>query len=147
MSADSQPINPERFRAALQDLPLDSLHAKVAELRNNIGHLRSSNEQMLPFAEAGDQDCKDAMFENLSVIGRMNERIAILREEVEHRGMRWSESEEEQALAAQRQTRVNGEAAAQPNGPLSPGRLSDDELRRQLETQMADEEGDDGVHL
>ena len=84
------PIDPARFAMALEGLPIDSIHAKAAEIRNSIAHLRSSNEQMMPFADEGDQDCKEAMFENLTVIGRMNQRIALLRAEVERRGNRQS---------------------------------------------------------
>ncbi|KAL2158505.1 hypothetical protein VTH06DRAFT_4272 [Thermothelomyces fergusii] len=112
MSAESVPITPERFAAALKELPLVSLHLKVQELRNSIAHLDYSNEQLRPFAEgrapaaasaasaagAGpgtggvpDPDCADAIRENEVVIERMQERIRLVRAEVESRGLRWSE--------------------------------------------------------
>src|ERR1700761_2458055 len=122
MSADAQPIDPARFALALEGLPLENLHAKAAELRNSIAHLKSSNEQMMPFADEGDDDCREAMFENLAVIGRMNERIALLRAEVEKRGMRWSEGEVEDAKMGNGENGA-GREAAQPSG-----RLTDDEL-------------------
>ena len=91
MSATATPIPPARFAAALRDLPLSSLHAKAAELRNSIAHLLSSNEELKPFAEAGDKDCAEAIMENEEVIQRMEERISLLRIEVEGRGMKWVE--------------------------------------------------------
>ena len=91
MSATATPIPPGRFAAALRDLPLSSLHAKAAELRNSIAHLLSSNEELKPFAEAGDKDCAEAIKENEEVIQRMEERILLLRIEVEGRGMKWVE--------------------------------------------------------
>ncbi|KAK4547432.1 hypothetical protein LTR36_001088 [Oleoguttula mirabilis] len=168
------PIDPARFALALEALPLDALHSKTAEIRNSIEHLRHSNAQMLPFADAGDPDCKDAMFENLSVIGRMNARVAMIRAEVEKRGQRWSEGEVEDKRegAVEMMTDMtttngehelvngtvgasattNGAPAAQPRAPSD--RLTDDELRRQLEARIGgggdaaeEEEDDDGVHL
>ncbi|AEO54123.1 hypothetical protein MYCTH_2296297 [Thermothelomyces thermophilus ATCC 42464] len=111
MSAESVPITPERFAAALKDLPLSSLHLKVHELRNSIAHLDYSNEQLRPFAEGiapmattddpgtpavgtrgvPDQDCVDAIRENEVVIERMQERIRLVRAEVESRGLNWDE--------------------------------------------------------
>ena len=95
MSVTSNPITPERFALAIHDLPLSSLHAKAAEIRNSITHLVSSNQQLQAFADDGDTDCADAIRENQVVIGRMEERIELLRAEVAGRGMRWAEGEEE----------------------------------------------------
>ncbi|KAK5120478.1 hypothetical protein LTR85_006133 [Meristemomyces frigidus] len=177
MSSETiNPIDPSRFALALEALPLDALHAKAAEIHNSTLHLRHSNNEMLPFAEQGDQDCKDAMLENLAVIGRMNERVGLIRAEVERRGQRWSEGEVEDK---EQQGGGDGEAggllvngaAATTNGvghaastvssavsgevqqPRAPsGRLTDEELRRQLEARIGgggeDGDGDDdGVHL
>ncbi|KAI9734142.1 MAG: hypothetical protein M1818_006653 [Claussenomyces sp. TS43310] len=106
MSETSLPISPARFAAALRDLPIANLHLKAAELRNSIAHLDYSNEQLKPFAfpnshsapsedgvttTEGDPDCVDAIRENEIVIGRMQERIALLRAEVERRGASWIE--------------------------------------------------------
>ncbi|KAK7426363.1 hypothetical protein QQZ08_007118 [Neonectria magnoliae] len=98
-SADTTPISPARFAAALKDLSLAMLHLKVLEIRNSIAHLQYSNDQLKPFAEgsaaaleaAPDQDCIDAIRENDQVIDRMAERIAIIRVEVEDRGLSWEE--------------------------------------------------------
>jgi len=168
------PISAADFALAISDLPLDTLHAKAAEIENSMRHLRSSNAQMLPFADNGDQDCKDAVFENLQVIGRMNERIDLLRAEVERRGMRWSGAELEDDNARVRANGVvNGDGAVVINGhgfearmvdgesaadgtavsgvvsaPRAPsGRWTDEELRRRIEAQTADDGDDEGVHL
>ena len=141
MSSSTLNISPSRFAAALSSLPLSDLHAKSAELRNGIAHLKDSNAQMLPFAEAGDADCKEAMFENLAVIGRMNERVGLVKDEVERRGMPFAHAagEEEKAGGA-----VNGEQAPRANG-----RATDEELRaRVLGCGDADEGDADGaVHI
>lgn len=148
MSSGAAPISPARFAAALESLPLENLHAKAAELRNSIAHLKSSNDQMLPFAEEGDDDCREAMFENLGVINRFNERIELLRAEVERRGMRWSEREVEDK-GSLTNGHVNGEGEAVVVGRAQSGRLTDDELRWRLEAQIAEGEDSDGdgVHL
>ena len=174
MTSATAPIDPARFALALESLPLDTLHAKAAELRNSISHLKSSNEQMLPFAEEGDDVCREAMFENLSVIGRINERISLLRAEVEKRGMRWAEGEVEDAEMRDKEvgggmvnedgeTVVNGMNGEGVNGVgvngvtgvtgvngvgrrEQSGRLTDEDLRRRLEAQMEGED-EEGVHL
>ncbi|POR33223.1 Uncharacterized protein TPAR_06586 [Tolypocladium paradoxum] len=105
MYADTRPIAPSRFAAALKDLSIGMLHLKVLEIRNSIVHLQYSNDQLRPFAEGSatavdapasstagpDQDCVDAIRENEQVIDRMAERIALVRAEVEDRGMSWAE--------------------------------------------------------
>ncbi|AEO65885.1 uncharacterized protein THITE_2043399 [Thermothielavioides terrestris NRRL 8126] len=117
MSADSVPITPARFAAALKDLPLSSLHLKLLELRNSIAHLDYSNEQLRPYAEGTatafssaeaaaaaaatttttttttepNPDCAEAIRENEEVIARMQERIRLVRAEVESRGLSWAE--------------------------------------------------------
>ncbi|KAG9600141.1 hypothetical protein KCU84_g5262, partial [Aureobasidium melanogenum] len=151
MSHEALPIDRVRFAEALESLPLDALHSKVAELRNNMNHLRYSNEQMVPFADDGDQDCKDAMYENLVVISRMNERIELLRAEVEKRGMRWSEAEVEDRQVSERM--VNGDSASTTTTQSQPqsGRLTDEQLRAQLEARLAqdtqDDQEEEGLHL
>lgn len=157
-------ISPARFADALTTLPLDALYAKAAELRNSILHLRHSNEQMLPFADQGDADCREAMFENLGVIGRMNERLGLVRREVEERGMVWHEEADDlrdgrrggdrgangaaDRIGADVTTNGSGNAGgggerAAPRAES--GRLTDEELRRRVEAQMYEDEA--GVHL
>lgn len=107
MSSETLPISPTRFAEALKDLPASSLALKVLELRSSIAHLDYSNAELKPFAEGAtptldkrdntsevgqpDQDCKDAMAENEAVIARMQERIELVRAEVEGRGLNWRE--------------------------------------------------------
>ncbi|KAF2484290.1 hypothetical protein BDY17DRAFT_323158 [Neohortaea acidophila] len=156
MAEANNPISPTRFASALESLPLDALHAKAAEIQNSIAHLKHSNDQMLPFAEEGDQECKEAMFENLTVIGRMNERVRLLKEEVERRGYLWGEEVggDEKVVngLATAGAAVNGAPPPTVNGGSvrQSGRLTDEELRRRMEERMADVddgEDDDGVHL
>ncbi len=144
MSSDTLPISPARFAAALKDLSLSSLHLKVLELRNSIAHLDYSNEQLRPFAEGAataaaadsssgagsgaaaagqpDPDCVDAIRENEEVIARMQARIALVRTEVEDRGVGWTEfqsKEEAEADAAAARTATattNGAANGETQG-------------------------------
>lgn len=143
MSADTRPISPGRFAAALKELSVNMLHLKVLEIRNSIAHLQYSNDQLEPFAKGSataigdsnagpDQDCIDAIRENEQVIDRMIERIALVRAEVEERGVSWTEfmSKEEVESQQQQQQQQNGEPEAQPavngqaNASTSPPRHS-----------------------
>ncbi|KAM0246775.1 hypothetical protein ACHAP5_004546 [Fusarium lateritium] len=125
-SADTTPIAPARFAAALKDLSIGMLHLKVLEIRNSIAHLQYSNDQLKPFAEGTeitpsgtasepDQDCIDAIRENEGVIDRMAERIAIIRAEVEERGLSWTEFQNRDET-----TSKNDEDAAAVNGDAHP---------------------------
>ncbi|KAI0011000.1 hypothetical protein F4779DRAFT_263357 [Xylariaceae sp. FL0662B] len=105
MSSETQPISPTRFAEALKDLPAGNLALKVLELRNSIAHLDYSNAELKPYAEGRppsldqqdvssqvlepDRDCIDAIAENEVVIARMQERIELIRAEVESRGLNW----------------------------------------------------------
>jgi hypothetical protein len=172
MSAEATPITPARFRLAIHDLPISNLHAKAAELRNSLAHLASSNAQLKEFADAGDRDCADAIHENEIVIQRFQDRIQMLREEVEGRGMRWVEDTEGEWEGKPAQ---NGDAmelepgeevrngtngpnivAAGANGQSTEqqrsGRLTDEELRLLLAARMGEPDGDEdeeegGLHL
>jgi len=104
-SADTSPISPARFAEALRELSLPTLHLKALEIRNSILHLRYSNAQLKPYAEGAattldgadasagrpDPDCVEAIRENEAVIARMEERLQIIRDEVEGRGHSWNE--------------------------------------------------------
>ncbi|KAL7821692.1 hypothetical protein V8C44DRAFT_315440 [Trichoderma aethiopicum] len=141
MSADTTPISPARFASAIKDLTLSMLHLKVLEIRNSIAHLQYSNDQLAPFAQGTsvalggtntdsssaeavpDQDCVDAIKENEAVIERMAERIAIIRAEVEERGLSWTEfqsqdevREANDADATTTTTTTNGEQQGLVNG-------------------------------
>lgn len=96
MSSDTLPISTAAFAAALEALPLSTLHLKAAELRNSLAHLEYSNAQMEPFAhpppgQEPDIDCVEGIEENIVVMGRMRERLALLRQEAEKRGVGWGE--------------------------------------------------------
>lgn len=151
MSSENTPITPARFAEALKALSLSSLHLKVLELRNQIAHLDYSNEQLRPFAEGreavidpttpssssttaaaatqqeqGDQDCKDAIAENEGVIERMQDRIKLIRVEVEERGCSWTEFQSKEELEDNEPgVVVPGTAGATSNGtgsaPLTNG--------------------------
>ena len=176
MSSAALPISPTRFAAALKDLPLGSLHAKVFELRNALTHLHDSNAQLASFAAPGaadyDAECALALAENEDTMARFEERIAMLRREVEGRGMLWVEGREEgqrengapparvavdvdvepgeRAARDEMQTagrRYGGEAAQAQQERTGNGRLTDEELRRMLEERMRQDDrayGDDG---
>lgn len=122
-SADTTPISPTRFAAALKDLSLPTLHLKVLEIRNSVLHLRYSNAQLQPYAEGAattldaadaaagrpDPDCVEAIRENEAVIERMEARVDLIRAEVEARGCSWDEFRSKEEVDAER-------AAAGTNG-------------------------------
>lgn len=126
-SADTRPISPSRFAAALRDLSPGMLHLKVLEIRNSVAHLQYSNDQLKPFADGSaadadarpDQDCVDAIKENEAVIDRMAERLALIRAEVEDRGLSWADF---QAVEGAREVGdkaaplANGESNGESNG-------------------------------
>ncbi|KAK4181675.1 hypothetical protein QBC36DRAFT_373899 [Triangularia setosa] len=102
MSSTTPPITPQAFATALTTLSLPSLHLKVLELRNSIAHLDYSNEQLQPFASTSPPDdvCVEAIQENNIVIERMQERIKLVRDEVESRGFSWREFQSKEELEA-----------------------------------------------
>ncbi|KAK2683203.1 hypothetical protein RAB80_001149 [Fusarium oxysporum f. sp. vasinfectum] len=176
-SADTTPIAPARFAAALKDLSVGMLHLKVLEIRNSIAHLQYSNDQLKPFAEGTET--------TPSVIDRMAERIALIRAEVEERGLSWTEFQnrdettsknDEDAAAVNGDTQDSTAASDNENrhnawndgtfqtgtirngevqvdrqaGRPEGGSLSDEQLRRALEERMRDLGTDDdegGMHL
>ncbi|KFY36325.1 hypothetical protein V494_05121 [Pseudogymnoascus sp. VKM F-4513 (FW-928)] len=96
MSSDALPIGTAAFAAALEPLPLSTLHLKAAELRNSLAHLEYSNAQLEPFArppvgQEPDVVCVEAIAENVIVMERMRERLALLQQEAEKRGVGWGE--------------------------------------------------------
>lgn len=137
-SADTRPIAPERFAAALKDLSVGMLHLKVLEIRNSIAHLEYSNDQLKPFAEGTatalsdsttpaatasepDQDCIDAIKENEAVIDRMAERIALVRAEVEERGISWAEFQSRDEVASRGEVDAGDKASSvEVNGDTQP---------------------------
>jgi hypothetical protein len=120
MSASTLPITPSRFASALPDLPLSSLYAKHAELSNQIAHLHSSNAQLEDFArDNDDRECYEAVLENRLVVKRFEERIELLRKEVEGRGLLWrpdGEGEGEGKKVEAQEGRVNGSGNTNGDG-------------------------------
>ncbi|KAI4138843.1 MAG: hypothetical protein L6R39_006576 [Caloplaca ligustica] len=158
MSAGAVPIPLERFAEAIAELPLGNLHAKAAELHNSITHLVSSNEQLQEYADDGDQDCTDAIKENEEVIGRMQARINLLKNEVQNRGFLWGEDEPATVNGKGVPGYGDGEISSVLRSAVSGqsprtqgGSLGDEELARRLQQQMdenmQDGDDDDGVHL
>lgn len=109
----------------------------------------------------GDPDCLDAIRENDVVIKSQRERIDLLKDEVVRRGGRWHEddggvdakvngrvADDEAASDSTEVTLVPraGEDVSTPPVRGPGGRLTDEELRRQLAAQMGDDE-EDGMHL
>ncbi|KAM5355798.1 hypothetical protein ACJ41O_002444 [Fusarium nematophilum] len=148
-SADTRPIAPARFAAALKDLSIGMLHLKVLEIRNSIAHLQYSNDQLKPFAEGAetalsestgtaaasaepDQDCIDAIRENEAVIDRMAERIALIRAEVEERGLSWTEFQSRDEAPSRSEDNPEGidRAEANVNGETQPSITSATAERR-----------------
>jgi len=157
MSNEAAPISAARFAAALKDLPLSTLHLKAMEIRNSIAHLDYSNEQLKPFADGTDsssngrpdQDCIDAIKENEVVIARMQERIALLKADVEARGSSWLEFQSAEELQEGGESLVNGtgesdgdvnmeeheRSDAWRDGTFQTGRIVNGEVRMNEATQ------------
>lgn len=150
MSAETRPISPNSFAQAIEDLPVENLYSKAFEINNSIAHLEKSNQSLQEYSDSikndntlspdvrseGDKDCLEAIEDNQVVIARQRERVQLLKAEVERRGQRWHEADPNPVRPS------NGTAP-----PQTTARLSDDELRRQLEAQLAEQSDDEGMHL
>ncbi|KAF1841021.1 uncharacterized protein K460DRAFT_197150 [Cucurbitaria berberidis CBS 394.84] len=136
MSAEALPITPARFAQALDDLPISSLYGKYAELTNQIQHLESSNQQLEDFArENDDRDCYEALLENRQVMKRFQERIELIKKEVQEvRGLPFRPQGEEGVAQA---PTTNGNAAGSQNGHVAGGGTAAQEQRN----NSGDEEG------
>ncbi|KAJ5714244.1 uncharacterized protein N7483_011425 [Penicillium malachiteum] len=97
MAIEPLSISPTAFAEAITELPISALYNKVFELRNSIAHLHRSNSELRLFvleSTESEQDKKELgeyITENEGVIVSMNERVALLRTEVERRGQEWIE--------------------------------------------------------
>jgi predicted RNase H-like nuclease (RuvC/YqgF family) len=163
MSSESQPISAERFAFAIKDLPAENLYAKAQELENSIAHLERSNKTLQEYIDSirsdtslsestrqeGDKDCSDAIQENQVVIERQKERIDLLKREVERRGAKWHEGDTNGTVnGSSGEVATNGSTAETERN--AGGRLTDEELRRQMMDRLGnDEDGDEegGMHL
>ncbi|GAQ10994.1 hypothetical protein ALT_8315 [Aspergillus lentulus] len=150
MSEEAQPITLEAFAEAIKELPLSAVYAKVSEIRNSVAHLRRSNSELRAFidqsceSESDKRELEGYIAENEGVITTMNDRLGLLKTEIENRGERWIEEE----VAAD--TKVDGdEVSASPSSqPVVNGTAGDerpqahqDATRRPEDTQANEEEG------
>ncbi|GFF23005.1 hypothetical protein IFM61606_08696 [Aspergillus udagawae] len=150
MSEESQPISLEAFAEAIKELPLSAVYAKVSEIRNSIAHLRRSNSELRAFidetceSESDKRELEGYVAENERVITTMNERIGLLKTEIEHRGELWIEER------VQADTKVDGDeaSASSSSHPVVNGTVEDerprahpDATRRPEDTQVNEEEG------
>ncbi|KAL1975620.1 hypothetical protein VTN31DRAFT_4012 [Thermomyces dupontii] len=171
MSAQSQPITPEAFAAAIKELSLPSIYAKVAELRNSIAHLTRSNDELRAYIRESGEDPESeenrelaaSIVENEGVMQAMAERIGLCKLEVEARGLVWREEilqdneptsssagegvsngvgEEEEARM------VNDDASERSTPVMNGARNSGRDHRHVQEQQRSDEASEeDGIHL
>jgi hypothetical protein len=147
MSTESLPISPEAFAEAIKELPLAVLYSKVSELTNSIAHLHRSNAELRLFLEESNDSEEDKkeiegyITENEGVAVSMNERILLLKTEVENRGQPWIELDE---------LKKDAEQIASADEPVTDG----NEAENGTGTEAADggqgpNEGDneDGIYL
>lgn len=120
MATESLPLSPTAFAEAIQELPLSSVYSKVAELRNSIAHLHRSNAELRLFLtesqdpEEEKKELEGYIVENERVVTSMNERIGLLRTELERRGQ---PSLEDVLEGAQNKDRdMNGESQGPGSG-------------------------------
>lgn len=141
---------------------MENIYGKAYEINNSIAHLQQSNKVLQEYSDSikaddsldasvrvnGDKDCLDAIQENEVVIERQRERVRLLKTEVERRGQLWHEADPDEP-ASQAST-SNGAGSNVQAQQQSSGRLTDDELRRQVENMYPEDGGDDdtgGMHL
>ncbi|KIW63706.1 hypothetical protein PV04_08689 [Phialophora macrospora] len=163
MSSETQPISAERFALAIKDLPAENLYAKAQELENSIAHLERSNKTLQEYVDSirsdtslpestrqeGDKDCSDAIQENHVVIERQKERIELLKREVERRGAKWHEADTNGTVNGHSGEVATSDSTAETERNAG-GRLTDEELRRQMMDRLGhddDGDGEDGMHL
>jgi len=100
----------------------------------------------------GDKDCLEAIRENEVVIERQQERVRLLKAEVERRGQRWHEAEPKERGTSNGSTDQTASAGSRdvpvPRIQTST-HLTDAELRRQIRARLREGDNDDaeGMHL
>lgn len=175
MSSETRPISPRSFAQAIEDLPLENIYGKAYEINNSIAHLRQSNKVLQEYSDSikddtsldasvrtsGDKDCLEAIQENEVVIDRQRERVRLLKAEVERRGQLWHEADPDKLDGMDSDLQTGSAQVSSSNGATSTlqtqqqtsgvsGRLTDEELRRQVESMLPEENEDDGsegMHL
>ncbi|GIJ84104.1 hypothetical protein Asppvi_002940 [Aspergillus pseudoviridinutans] len=152
MPEESRPITLEAFAEAIKELPLSAVYAKVSEIRNSIAHLRRSNSELRAFidesceSESDKRELEGYIAENEGVIANMNERIGLLKTEIEHRGELWIE---EKVVA---ETKMDGdEASASLSSHPVNGTVEDERPRAHLDATRSPEDTqaneEEGVYL
>lgn len=136
MSSDALPITPGAFAEAIKELPLAVLYSKVSELTNSIAHLHRSNAELRAFLAEGNDSEEDRkeleiyITENEGVAVSMNERISLLKTEVENRGQPWIELDElkkdEGQASLTEVPMTNGNEPATETGATGAGQDSND---------------------
>lgn len=165
MSSETRPISPNSFAKAIEDLPLENIYSKAYEINNSVAQLEKSNKLLQEHSDSikndetldadkraiGDVDCLEAIRDNEVVIERQHARVRLLKTEVERRGQLWHEAEPKTEDVSNGHAAENGHADGGPPAASSsaqPARLTDDELRRQMEARLAeDDDGEEGMHL
>ncbi|KAJ5297948.1 hypothetical protein PENANT_c012G09681 [Penicillium antarcticum] len=138
MSTESLPITPGAFAEAVKELPLAVLYAKVSELTNSITHLHRSNTELRAFllescdSEEEKKELETYVKENDDVAVSMNERISLLKTEVENRGQPWIELD---------QLKVD------PNAPVTNGNGNGNGPTGATQDAPEGEGGEEGVYL
>lgn len=151
MSRETIPITASIFADAIKELPLSTVYAKVSELRNSISHLHRSNDELRSFitssceSEDDRRELESYVSENEGVVASMQERIGLLKAEVENRGQLWIEVEnatDARTDGSQTTSTVNG-ASRDATGSSAhdpSGGSANDESRNT-------NDGEEGVHL
>jgi len=165
MSTQTRPISPNSFATAIEDLPVDTLYTKAVEINNSVAHLERSNRTLQEYSDSikndqsldsetrqsGDKDCIEAIKENEVVIGRQQERVKMLKAEVERRGQRWHEAEPKDhptSNGSAFQTPSGSNGSAPSSGTQASARLDDEEVLRQTEARIRQDADDsEGMHL
>jgi hypothetical protein len=155
MSSLASPISAARFASALADLPVSSLFAKAAELRNSIAHLEISNIQLQRLSDEGDEDYENAISENVEVIDRMKERIELVKNETVGRGIQWSGGNSKNKNEINRKGEkaeieefsvINAGKEPRASAPIATAGLRDYEVALQL-GEIMKEDDREGLHL
>jgi hypothetical protein len=100
MTTETPSINSAAFAEAITELPLSAVYSKVSELRNSIAHLHRSNAELRLFLEESQdpeeekKELEGYILENEGVVASMDERVSLLKTELENRGQPWVEGEE-----------------------------------------------------
>ncbi|KAB8075025.1 hypothetical protein BDV29DRAFT_172570 [Aspergillus leporis] len=149
MPAETLPITFAAFAEAVKELPLSSVYAKASELRNSIAHLRRSNEELKAFVdgscdtESEKRELENYIAENDGVMVSMQERIVLLKSEIESRGQQWVEVEVEDNTTA---TKANGDSSSAPATTNGASELRGTSAQQELPTSTYLEASGDTQH-